>query len=154
MFRTFFDRWVNQLIHAQIAHPDSVLGCTQEQIAEIAADQGVSLPAVYRQFLERAGRSAGTLFRGSEVLYPDLIGNRDIAQELLRFNNVAWELPMDAFVFFVHQGYQFTFFRASDGDDPPCYHYTKLAGAPERSFEHFTEFLTRYVDDTIRLRYR
>ncbi len=37
-------------------------------------------------------------------------------------------MPEDAFVFFMHQGYQFMFFRLSEGDDPPVYYYGEGEG--------------------------
>lgn len=41
-------------------------------------------------------------------------------------------LPADAFVFLMHQGYQFSFFALAKGDDPAVSSY--LEGRKERSF--------------------
>ncbi len=61
-------------------------------------------------------------------------------------------LPEDAFVFFMHQGYHFNFFRTSAGDDPPIYRYlegTDLETFPS-TYSHFTDFLLQGVQDHAR----
>jgi hypothetical protein len=62
-------------------------------------------------------------------------------------------MPPDAFVFWMHQGYQFCFFRTSDGDDPPVYYYLQaglservVSGQFVRKYEHYSEFLADWID--------
>jgi hypothetical protein len=59
------------------------------------------------------------------------------------------KLPDDGFVFFMHQGYQFNFFRVSGEDDPPVYRY--FEGKDQETFpviyRHFTDFLITELRD-------
>lgn len=88
------------------------------------------------------GHGAGTFMLGSSFFYNDLIDNQKYAQELLEEDHFPIPLPPDAFVFFMHQGYQFSFFRESDGDDPPVYYY--LEGTTNNDFEKRSNNLTEY----------
>ena len=45
------------------------------------------------------------------------------AVELLEDNKFPISLLKDAYVFCIHQGYQFLFFRCSEGEDTPVYSY-------------------------------
>jgi hypothetical protein len=89
------------------------------------------------------GKGADGLMRGSEVLYQDLDELKEVAEALLEDNEFSEKLPDDAFVFFMHQGYQFDFFCTSEGDDPPVYRF--LEGEDTKSFPviypHFTGFV-------------
>lgn len=69
---------------------------------------------------------------------PDL---REIAEQLLQENNQP-PLPAQAFVFLMHQGYQFLYFVA-DGknDDPPVYGYLEGEQGIVKKFEHFSEMV-------------
>ncbi len=93
------------------------------------------------------GHGAGKFLRGSDCFFKNLPYLKEWAIELLQENNFAEPLPDDAFVFFMHQGYQFSFFRLLEGDDPPTYSYSE--GTNQTSFikshERFSEFLTTEV---------
>jgi len=68
--------------------------------------------------------------------------------ELLEENQFPQTLPKDAFVFLMHQGYQFSFFRLSEGENPPIYFYCE--GETKESFvkthRQFTDFLATELD--------
>ncbi len=94
------------------------------EVEKIQNDFGLILPLTYRQFLFTMGKGAGRYMLGSSVFYYDTgdigIGAADLIEE-----NELPPLPEDAFVFWMHQGYRFAFFRTSEGDDPPVYYYTE-----------------------------
>lgn len=100
-------------------------GATDEDIVELEKYAGAKLPAVYEQFLKQLGRSAGELFRGSDYSVSQRFGLRlrEHAEDLLRRTGASFALPRSAFVFLMHQGYQFTYFDLDQGDDPPVYYY-------------------------------
>jgi hypothetical protein len=114
---------VRQIILAGLSTADAVVGCTAAEVQEVGARAGGPLPAVYRAFLERMGRSAGDFMRGSDFLYPTLLGLRAEAEAPLRERGCNWRLHEAAFVFMGHQGYQFLFFDRLAGDDPTVLHY-------------------------------
>ena len=98
------------------------------------------------------GKGAEGFLVGSDFFYQQLDDLQEVAEELLEENNFPEQLPQDAFVFFMHQGYHFNFFRTSEGDDPPIYRYLE---GPDRetfplTYPHFTDFLLQGVQDYAR----
>ena len=79
----------------------------------------------YQEFLLSMGRSAGQFLRGSDCFLNHIPQLQEWAVELLQENNFAESLPEDAFIFLMHQGYQFSFFRVSEGADPRLTHTAK-----------------------------
>jgi len=73
----------------------------------------------------------------------ELLLAKEWAKELLQNNNFPLPLPDDAFVFFMHQGYQFSFIRLSEGSDPPTYSY--LEGQEEQYFVKTHDKLTDFL---------
>jgi hypothetical protein len=57
------------------------------------------------------------------VNFPVLFKLREGAEELLEKDDSPFVLPEKAFVFWMHQGYQFAFFVADGDDDPMVYYY-------------------------------
>ena len=105
------------LTSGNLISPQELHGLDYAQIAELEADQGISFPAAYREFLSIAGAGAGRLWVGSVAFYPSLLGVKAEALALLRENNVVMDLDR-AVVILIHQGYQFLYLP-TDGDDPP-----------------------------------
>jgi hypothetical protein len=119
-------------------------------VQEVEKQAGGPLPAVYRAFLERMGRSTGDFMRGSDFLYPTLLTVRDQAEALLRDCGGKWRLPETAFVFMSHQGYQFLFFDRLAGDDPPVHYYLDGDARPQEVFSSFSKWLVQCVADESR----
>lgn len=114
--------------YSGLATPNEVRGCTDSEIAGIEQRIGHGLPAAYREFLVWMGHGAGDLFEGSNAFYQHLPSLLASAQELLQENNILTPMPNDAFVFFMHQGYQCMFFRLAEGENPPVYYYGEGEG--------------------------
>jgi hypothetical protein len=89
------------------------------------------------------GRGAGRYFVGTDIYYPTLLGMTAAARELVAEDPNKMTLPQDSIAILMHQGYQFMFVRASDGDDPPVYHYMELSG----KFEAVADSLSGYLLD-------
>lgn len=68
-------------------------------------------------------------------------GLKEEAINLLKENNENFVLPNNAFVFLMHQGYEFCYFIFSDGTDPPVYQYVEGNGPPVLTWSSFSEFL-------------
>lgn len=112
-----------------VANDRDVLGCTEAEIAEIEKDVGVCLPAAYREFLHQMGCSAGDFYVGTDLFYPQVMGATNAAHQLVAEDNAGIHLPGGAVVIAMHQGYQFLFIDATEGDDPPVYYYMEHSGA-------------------------
>ncbi|WP_082591422.1 SMI1/KNR4 family protein [Duganella sp. Root198D2] len=142
---------ISSLVDAGICHLDEVRGVTPEEVARLEANIGKSLPSEYREFLSGVGRGAGRFLNGTDIFFAALDGLREDAIQLLRENEEDASLPDDAFVFSMHQGYEFTYFKISDGDDPPVYQYVEGNGSPSLAWNSFNDFLVDAIAQNSRL---
>jgi hypothetical protein len=130
--------------------------CSKEEVVELERLIGFKLPLAYKEFLFWSGKGLGSFEIGSEFYYDqDLIDLQRMAKDLLTDNNAPFELPDDAFVFWGHQGYQFAFFRASEGDNPPIHYYIEAGEGEKEEIKwnyqaHFTDFLITEMRDQAR----
>lgn len=125
-----------ELIESGFATGDSIIGCDSAEIAQIYsfAPEGFPIPDEYQAFLEHMGRKAGTLFRGTDLFYPQMLDAReaaeDISGEVLTLDN--------NFFFGHHQGYKVYFFKRGSG---AVYAYQERASEDEKLADGFIEFL-------------
>jgi hypothetical protein len=110
----------------------------------IEGDQPGRLSDAYRAFLEAAGGGAGRFLQGSDVFYPDVLGIRATAQELLNSHGLA--LKQSDRVFFMHHDAQFDFTRGDEAD-PAVWSYNDGDDAPALTHERFTDWLRANVDE-------
>ena len=129
------------------------IGCSNEEIQQIEKQLGKPLPEAYKEFLHWIGKNGGPILRGSDCFYADLSNLRKWANELLNENALAGMLPENAFVFFMHQGYQFAFMYLSDDQNPPIYYFNEMDYSPVEMFKisyyKFTDFLADEIKNTI-----
>ena len=81
------DRAAARLIDAGLVDEAAFRGCRDDEIDHLEGILGVKLPSIYRRFLARMGRSAGTFLSGTDFLFAGLPELRRQAEE------VAAELP-------------------------------------------------------------
>ncbi|MCP3935318.1 MAG: SMI1/KNR4 family protein [Actinomycetia bacterium] len=117
-----------------------VEGLHHEEIAEIAGDQGGALPEEYVAFLAVAGRRCGLVYHGSRHFYPDLLGIREDAKEILSDCKSDVVLRDGQIVFGMHQGYHFFFFEDLSAD-PAVFGYREYDALPTRVSDSFSQFL-------------
>jgi hypothetical protein len=135
------------------------VGCTEEEVAELEQWRGCRFPLAYREFLLWMGHWGGGLLMGSDCFYEQLKDIQIWAAELLQEDQYTETLPEDAFVFLMHQGYQFFFFRMQESDDPAVYYYLeeeeKASGSEVIKYaDHFSEWLDQAVDKAIKAAHR
>ena len=112
-----------RLISSGLATPDSIIGCSDTELTQIATCAGRELPTAYRQFMAKFGKKAGRFLRDVEIFYPAVLGLRSVAEEIVRdYEEFQIELPSSAFVFSMRQKEQFMFFD-DYSDDPPVKFY-------------------------------
>jgi len=97
---------------------------TSSKIFLIEKEFKITLPEVYKQFLQLMGNGAGEYMRGSSVFYDEIFSLRKWADELVHENDIE-PIPNDAFVFWMHQGYQAAYFKLNEGDNPPVYYFSE-----------------------------
>jgi hypothetical protein len=103
--------------------PSPIVPCTPEEVEALEKCIQYPLPEAYKEFLLWMGRSGGGFWVGSNCFYNDLKKIQIWARELLEEDHFSRELPKDAFVFFIHGGYEFDFFYLNGESDPPVYYY-------------------------------
>jgi hypothetical protein len=140
---------VMQLIAEGVASQDSVKGCNEAEIAEIEKMYGLKLPTIYRQFLKRMGKEAGSFLDGTNYLCSTLSSLRRQAETLLKECNAQLSLDKNDFIFAVHQGYQFLFFNAQTSADPAVFLYLEYENSFKQVYSHFSEWLFACVSDEI-----
>lgn len=96
-----------------------VLGCQESDVAGVEASCGVQLPEAYRRFLLGAGSRAGDFMVGSDLDVTVLGRIQRGVQDLASESGVV--LPVSAFAFLSHQGYQYLCFDWTQGADPFVY---------------------------------
>lgn len=131
-----------------------IKGCTDSDIADLEDALRLELPAAYVEFLRWMGHDAGDLLIGTDYAYAIVPRLRTWAQELLDEDVYTTPLPQDAIVTSMHQGYQFLFIRAAEGDDPPVYYYREGMQEPDfiKKFASFSMYITHIVDEFIQYR--
>lgn len=121
--------------------------CSDNDIALMEREANVALPAAYKAYLLVAGQNPPSAWVGSDCTINYLPKLAAWAEGLLAECNQP-ALPEQAFVFLMHQGYQFFYF-ISDGssDDPPVFYYHE--GEPEtvKRFERFSDLVDICASD-------
>src|SRR5262245_2992848 len=125
-------RIIQRLIDNSLATADRVVGCSEEEIRQIESTFLIKLPAAYREFLQTIGKEAGHFLVGTDAFFPTLLHLREWADGLLNETQSKFRLPSTAFVFLVHQGYQFMFFDTKSADDPEIFHFVEGDREPRK----------------------
>jgi hypothetical protein len=131
-----------------ISSERQMLGCSEQQVAELERHYGHRFPAVYREFLLAIGVAAGNFLIGTDFLYPELLDLRDAAKNLLRSDGSEFQLADDAWVFEMHQGYVFFYFDlGGDPVDPRVFSYAEGIMLPKFHFQHFSTCILETITD-------
>ena len=141
---------LHQLAVGGVVDPASVQGCSEADIVALENKVALTLPRTYRAFLAAMGRSAGDFLCGTDFLYADL-PLRAYADDLLSESEVPLALDRDDFVFAMHQGYTFLFFRCGISDDPPVFLYDENKTSFQRVAYSFSSWLASAAQDEIAL---
>lgn len=135
------DELIRQLLSDR-SPEDHFEGCTDAEIEALRIDQGVSrLPSDYISFLKQVGRSAGPLLRGSEAFYPELLGIKEDARELVAENRANVRIDTESFVIAMHQGYQIFWFPDVSTDKPNVLMYQEGDAVSQRMWPSFADYL-------------
>lgn len=98
--------------------------CNAVDIEYIEQKLKTKLPEEYLEFLLTMGRGAGKFMLGSDVFIDELLTLKEGALEIIDENNLP-PLPPNAFVFWMHQGYQFAFFEINEKNQLDIYFFSE-----------------------------
>jgi hypothetical protein len=138
---------VKRLNELGVVSPENLIGCSPAEIERIKETCKSHLPSSYLEFLTIMGRGAGRYFRGTDMYFPVIIKLQEWAIEIVAENPNKFQLPNDAFVFSMHQGYQFMYFRTNGGDDPKVYYYMEGRDQAECITDSFSAYLLQSALD-------
>jgi hypothetical protein len=121
--------------------------CSQAEIQGLKGKFGNGFPQCYIDFLEYMGKGADQYMTGSFAYYNELDLINLEAKELIKVNSFK-SLPENAFVFWMHQGYQFAFFLLADNDNPSVYYYNEAIPLTDfrKTYDRLSDF---YYDELI-----
>lgn len=147
-FENIAENAKNRIISSNIALPDEIKGCTEEEIRELEVFLDINLPLSYKAFLKVMGHGAGRLMRDSDVFFDVLKKLTKEASEILLYEGTL-SLPDKAFVFGMRNGEQFLFFTCDGEEDPEIFYFMDSSSYFEKSYSTFWEFLNdeiRYIE--------
>jgi hypothetical protein len=133
------------LVDSGITDEEELIGCSEEAISDIEKNINHELPQSYRTFLSICGVSAGEYLKGTDIFYDVILDLQQWGAELLEESGAIEKLPNNAFIFFMHQGYELGYFLLSDDDDPPVFFYTEGDASPVRKWNSFTDFIEQVI---------
>lgn len=144
----YLDHVKARFYELHIALAEQVQPCTLREVQALQQQVETQLPEAYREFLLWMGHGAGPFMRGTDCFYNDLPQLREWAMELLVENSVSQSLLNNAFVFCMHQGYQFMFLRTHEGNDPIVYYYneTERQSTARMLAPSFSAFLLQEIE--------
>ena len=121
--------------------------CSADEVERLQNESGVKLPAAYKAYLLIAGQAPPSAWVGSDCACRHLPSLRTAAERILRESGRP-PLPTEAFVFLMHQGYQFFYFVA-DGrsDDPAIFYYLEGEPTVVRKFDRFSDLVAVVASD-------
>jgi len=101
------------------------LCATMNSLSKYEQENGLVFPAVYRNFFERCSSSVPAKLVGTDLVnaYPEL---KKWAVELLHENGTKNFFDEKDFVFMMHQGYMFWFFRVDGNSNPDVFGYSEI----------------------------
>jgi SMI1-KNR4 cell-wall len=120
------------------------------EIQAIEEKSSFLLPSTYKEFLSLMGNGAGSYMIGSSVYHAEIPFLKQWAADLTVENQLS-PLPVDAFVFWMHQGYQAAYFRLSEGQDPPIYYFSE--GNQDKEFRLIENSLTNFFIVQLKISY-
>lgn len=117
-----------------------------DKFSKIENKYHILLPDVYKDFYNLCSFSMPNNLVGTDLVnnysYSDL---RNAADELLQEDGLYNFLTSDDFVFMMHQGYMFWYFKAIGDPDPIVFGYYKSKLKPD-NFGRFSYFIKEYTN--------
>jgi len=155
MAQSLIDLLIQNLVDLKVTKLSEISGCSSEEVMELQKRQGVVfIPEIYKEFLVKMGKGAGSFLQHVECFYPDLLHLKaEVKTEILREDRTIFRLPEDVFVFMVNQSYEFFYFHTNAKEsDPPVYHYIEGDGASRdvkaiKQWEHLSEYFHWELDN-------
>ncbi|WP_203296722.1 SMI1/KNR4 family protein [Luteirhabdus pelagi] len=113
-----------------------------DKLIELEKRLRISLPLIYKRFFLECEKAIPKNLIGTD-LYNQRSDLKEWALELLEEDNAENFLTEKDFVFMMHQGYMFWYFRANGTENPNVFYYREMSLEPDKLTDLKT-FLTEY----------
>lgn len=142
-----------KLLESGVATKQTLIGCSDVEIAELEAKFGLKLPATYKEYLGMMGKGAGWYAEDFQWKFGRLEWIRQAADDLLVVireqavgpNDWVPKLKKSHFVMVMRYGDYFLYFDAEAGDDPPIL----TSDYQEPFFPSFSQWFVAGIDGEI-----
>lgn len=124
-----------EFVETLLARREGLVPSTPDEIARVEQALGVVFPPSLERFAQRMGNGAQVFLTGTDTRVSGITERTREASAML--TEAGLPFPEDAIVFVGHQGYDFTWLRASLGDASPVYGFVEGASAIEDRFPSF-----------------
>jgi hypothetical protein len=120
-------------------------GCRASEIRALEKSVGFDLPLAYKQYLAWMGKDYNGIFVGCDWFITNVEENTALVPDLLKENNISFDLPEHYLCFFSHQGYMAAWFELPKIDDnPPAWFYHEAMNMDRPIIEgRFTDVLLK-----------
>lgn len=108
-------------------------------IDELQSQRNIILPSTYLKWFKSGGQKADK-FIGTDIDFPALSELNTWANELLEEDMSDYKLPLNSFVFSMHQGYYFSFFICDGNPNPKIWSYMEGKNKPTLEWSSFSKF--------------
>jgi len=115
-----------------------------ENLNEIEKKLNLTFPMIYKKFYLECQKSIPKCMVGTD-LYHDKKELKEWALELLEEDDAENFLTEKDFVFMMHQGYMFWYFKLNGTENPSVYFYKEMSLKPDRLTDLKT-FLIEYPE--------
>ena len=115
-----------------------------DKLSKIENKHHILLPEVYRDFYHLCDLSIPANLVGTDLCNNNRFDLNEGAVELLAEDEIDNFLESDDFVFMMHQGYMFWYFKANGDPDPTVYGYYEGKLRPD-NFGCFSDFIKEYT---------
>ncbi|WP_062062893.1 SMI1/KNR4 family protein [Aquimarina longa] len=113
------------------------------ELEVLEKEKGIKFPLIYKEFYKSCKTSHPKKMRGTDLFSNDK-ELMEGAIELLEEDNAKNFLTNKDFVFMMHQGYMFWYFKADGNENPDVYFYQEQSLFPDKKtdLKSFLENLT------------
>jgi hypothetical protein len=115
-----------------------------DKLSRIENTHNIFLPQIYKDFYNLCSLSIPAKLVGSDLRNNGRFDLNEGAVELLEEDGIDNFLESDDFVFMMHQGYIFFYFKANGETDPIVFGYYEGQLKPV-NFGFFSEFVKSYI---------
>lgn len=129
------ERLRERLLRANLCTNETLVGCSDADLAETERTAGCELPEDYKEVMRVIGRGAGDFESDVEMFYPTVV---DLTERARNLEAGAIELPDDAFVFAQCYWEQVLYLRLGTPESPV---YRWRDGEVQKVFESYGDFI-------------